>query len=109
IEDVIAGLTLLAGPYRDMKRGRSDPHLFTEVCREAGFEETRSMSKVAAGQQGETYFVRHGGARHLMDRHLKKGTSKDPRHCLRIYFFWDAAQEIVVVGSLPAHLDTANK
>lgn len=106
VEDVVAGLKLLAGPYRDMKLGKTDAAAFEAACREAGFEETRSVSKVGAGQFGDTYFVPYKGKKIFLDRHLKKGTSKDPRFCLRIYFFWDIQDEIVLVGSLPAHLKT---
>lgn len=109
IEDVVAGLRLLAGPYRDMKRGECDPAVFEHECRALGFEETRSVSKISAGQHGDMYFVQYAGKRCFLDRHLKKGTSKDPRYCLRIYFFWDQQSEIVVVGSLPEHLLTSNK
>jgi len=42
-----------------------------------------------------------------MDRHLVKGTSRDPRFCMRIYFFWDDEENVVVVGHLPGHLTTA--
>ena len=109
IEDVLAGLRLLAGPYRSMKRGEFDPIEFEQECRTLGSEETRSVSKISAGQHGDAYFVQYAGKKSFLDRHLKKGTSKDPRYCLRIYFFWDPQAEIVVVGSLPEHLLTANK
>jgi hypothetical protein len=39
-----------------------------------------------------------------LDVHLKKGTSRESRHCLRIYFFWDEDSDQVVVGHLPDHL-----
>lgn len=36
------------------------------------------------------------------------GVSKDRRYCLRIYFFWDDQDQIVVIGDLPHHLDTSD-
>lgn len=105
IEDVTAGLRLLAEDYRGMKMGSIDPQDFDKACRGLGLEETRSVSKVTAGQHGDAYFVIYAGKKQFLDRHLKKGTAKDERHCLRIYFFWDAENEIVVVGSLPGHLN----
>lgn len=38
--------------------------------------------------------------------HLKFGTSKDQRFCMRIYFLWDEERQVVLIGSLPAHLET---
>lgn len=104
VSDVLTGLQLLARPYRDMKRGAIAAQEFEHQCRAEGFEETRSVSKVSAGQHGDTYFVQHQGHRRFLDRHLKKGTAMDERHCLRIYFFWDPEAELVIVGSLPGHL-----
>lgn len=80
---------------------------FDEVCRELGIEEKASIADSAAGELGDTYFVMHHGRRKKMDRHLIKGTSRDPRYCLRIYFFWDEDDSQVVVCSLPQHLDIA--
>jgi len=41
----------------------------------------------------------------LLNLHLRKGTTKDDRYCLAIYFFWDDEKRRVVVGWLPSHLD----
>lgn len=43
-----------------------------------------------------------------LDRHLRKGTGRNPRECMRIYFFWSDEDSQVVIGFLPAHLDTRN-
>ncbi len=106
IQDVISGLRLLAGSYRDLKRGELRPNEFDSKCSGLGFEETKSISKSSAGKQGDEYFVLYAGRKQFMERHLKKGTSKDLRFCLRIYYFWDEVNELVVVGSLPEHLNT---
>jgi hypothetical protein len=42
----------------------------------------------------------------MLEFHLKKGSDRDERFSLRIYFFWDGDSKRVVVGSLPGHLDT---
>ena len=46
------------------------------------------------------------GTKRELDRHLKKGNSRNSRHCFRLYFFWDDEDEQVVVGWLTSHLDT---
>ncbi len=42
----------------------------------------------------------------LLEHHLCKGSDRDERFCLRIYFFWDEKLKRVVIGWLPGHLDT---
>jgi len=53
----------------------------------------------------ELYTVQYRGQRQALDRHLKGGTSREPRFCFRLYFFWDDETQVVVVGWLPSHLD----
>lgn len=74
---------------------------------DSGLEERGAITEVAAGMEGDTYFVQYRGKRRMFDRHLAKGSNKDRRYCLRIYFFWDAEDQMVVIGDLPHHLDTA--
>lgn len=57
-----------------------------------------------AGEYGDAYFVQHGGRRRLLDQHIGRGSSRDPRYSLRIYYFWDDDAQRVVVGWLPSHL-----
>ena len=71
-----------------------------------GLEESPSFSGARYGEEGDTYFVKYDGQRTLLERHLKKGMSREPRHCFRLYFFWDNHEQVVVVGWLPSHLDT---
>jgi len=76
---------------------------------ELGLELTQSISASRAGQEGDEYKVLYpiGGERKcLLDLHLKKGSDRDERYCLRIYFFWDDDAKKVVIGWLPSHLDT---
>ena len=67
-------------------------------------EDAPSISDISAGEQGEEYYINYNGQRKKLDRHLRKGTGRDPRECLRIYYFWDDERSVVVVGSLPYHL-----
>lgn len=39
--------------------------------------------------------------------HIKNGgNTRDPRRCLRIYYYWDEASQMVMVVSMPAHRRT---
>ena len=72
-----------------------------------GLDERGAITDIGAGRQGETYYVQYQGRRRKLERHLAKGTSMDPRYCLRIYYFWDEQNQMVVIGDLPRHLDTS--
>ena len=79
---------------------------FQKSLESLNLECSPSIAKDRAGAHGDEYFVIHRGRKCLLENHIKKGTSREPRKCLRIYFFWDAEEQVVVVGSLPGHLDT---
>lgn len=101
-------LKLLATRYYDYRMGTISYEEFTAACKaiDPGLEERGAITDVAAGMQGDEYFVQYQGKRRKLERHLAKGNSKDRRYCLRIYFFWDDQDEIIVIGDLPHHLDT---
>jgi hypothetical protein len=105
IQDVICGLKLLAYEYCDMRCGRCSKADFESALSGIGMKFSGSISKTGAGEQGEEYFIKVRGRRTLMDFHLAKGTSYEPRHSLRIYFLFDEDDREVVVGWLPSHLD----
>lgn len=102
-------LKLLATHYYDYRMGMINYEQFSAACKEVdpGLEERGAITDTAAGMQGEEYYVMYRGRRRKLERHLTKGVSKDRRYCLRIYFFWDDQDQIVVIGDLPHHLDTS--
>lgn len=103
-ELVFKSLHLLGTTYYQMRMGNASREEFDRKCVELGIEETGSIADTAAGELGETYFINYYGKRKKLDRHLRKGTSRDPRYCMRIYFFWSEEESQVVVGYLPQHL-----
>lgn len=99
-------LQLLGGTYAKMRQGLVDRKQFDSECATLGITESATITDNRAGEQGETYFVMYKGKRHKMERHLKnKSNARDPRRCLRIYFFWDEEDGITVLCSLPGHLE----
>ena len=105
---IYQALLLLRDYYVPM-RSHGGPELkqaFDQRCQELGIEEQPSFAGNRAGEQGDTYFIRIGQRRVELDRHLKKGNSREPRYCFRLYFFWDDTTNQVVVGWLPSHLST---
>lgn len=112
-EDVGAiykSLQLLADEYRNMRLGTLGAReSWEEGLKRLELQFSGSITKERAGEQGETYFVRYPtgtNQRRLLDLHLRKGTTRDNRYCMRIYFFWDENRQRVVVGWLPSHLET---
>ena len=105
---IYKALLLLRDSYVPMKRdgGLDKKMSFDKACQELGLSEEPTFKGDRWGEEGETYLVRYAGRRCLLERHLKKGTSKDERYCFRLYFFWDEESEQVVVGWFPSHLDT---
>ena len=101
-------LLLLRNFYVPMRRQPSDAarQAFDGECRRLRLEESATITESRLGEQGDTYIVRVSGQKRVLDRHLKYGTSRDPRYCFRLYFFWDEDSEQAVVGWLPSHLDT---
>ncbi|MGP0018262.1 MAG: hypothetical protein ACLPHP_06815 [Candidatus Sulfotelmatobacter sp.] len=111
---IYSALDLLGTEYWNMRTSpRELAHKRRYVCderlKELGLELSLSISDSRAGEQGDEYKVIYplGSERkRLLEFHLRKGSDRDERFCLRIYFFWDEAAKKVVVGWLPSHLDT---
>jgi hypothetical protein len=104
-------LLLLASEYRDMRLAYKDnaKNLWEDGLKRLELRFGGSISKERAGEQGETYFVRHPlgtNQRQFLEFHLRKGSTKNDQMCLGVYFFWDEDTSQVVVGWLPSHLET---
>ena len=56
----------------------------------------------------DSFHCTWNGNKCTVDWHIKNGAgTRDPRRCLRIYYFWDEDSRKVVVASMPAHRRTA--
>lgn len=108
-ELVCNALLLLANDYRNMRRGHDGAKdAYEKAVGELGLRHDGSITLERASEQGEEYFVPYPigtEKRRFLEWHLRKGSSKDERYCLAIYFFWDDEAQQVVVGWLPSHLD----
>ncbi|MBN8477377.1 MAG: hypothetical protein J0L91_00255 [Burkholderiales bacterium] len=104
---IYEALLLLRDRYVPMRQS-NDPALKTAY--DAGLRGLHlEDSTTGAGwkQHPEQYVISYDGKPRRMDRHLKQGTSHDPAHAFRLYYFWDDESQVVVVGWLPSHLDNA--
>jgi len=56
---------------------------------------------------GDTYTADWKGRRYDVDWHVKSGgNTRDPKRCLRIYYFWEPETEQTVIDHLPSHRRT---
>lgn len=94
----------LGTTYYGMRMNFNEKELYDNTLKQLGVEDLPAISDSSAGQQGDEYYPIYNGKKHKLDRHLTKGNSRDPRECLRIYYFWDDDASILVIGSLPGHL-----
>jgi hypothetical protein len=109
---VIDGLKMLANEYRDMRIAAPNDadarrQALEDRLKALGLERTGAITREQAGAFDDEYFVDYPigqRSRQRFEEHLTKGNSREERHCLRIYYFWDPEQKQVVVGSLPGHL-----
>jgi hypothetical protein len=101
-------LLALRDHYVPMRRVGGDElsTAYAYALRELGVEDERSISESRLGEQGEDYVIQYNGKKRELERHLRKGNSREPRHCFRLYFFWDNEGEQAVVGWLTSHLET---
>ncbi len=70
---------------------------------------SHSITENRLGEFREAYTINYRigqSSRQVLGPHLKHGSTKDDRYCMRIYFVWDDYRQLVVVGHLPSHLDT---
>lgn len=101
-------LILLASDYRSMRLGIVEKSVFEQKCDDMKVRLSGSIAKERAGEQGDTYFVKYpiGSQKNeFLEFHLRKGTTKDDKYTLGIYFFWHDNTRQVVVGWLPSHLE----
>ena len=109
---VYSALALLAVEYRNMRLRSADEsaqtdeyRAFHEKLESLGLRFSRSISENELTKYYRHYHVPYKGQDVFLELHLRNGgATADPRRCLRIYFFFDREEELVVVGSLPAHL-----
>jgi hypothetical protein len=98
---VYRSLEVLARGYVDARRsGQTIDDLFSQV----GVHLERTGDPATLAQWREQYFVPHRGRDRFLEWHLKKGSDKNEVNTMRIYFFYDEDDEVVVVGHLPGHL-----
>lgn len=107
-------LIVLARQYVDMRRGLAGAgEAYAAVLRDERLEISGVGDALDDHRYREQFVAPYKSGQIELDTHLApaRGTSergsRDPKRTYRIYFAWDEQDEMVVVGSLPAHLTTS--
>lgn len=88
-------LMWLAGPYRDGRLNGTDGSFQEHIM--AGIKNVRCGN--------DAFDVTIGRQKHTIDWHLRSGGStRDPKHCLRIYYTFDEVTSQVIIGQMPHHV-----
>jgi hypothetical protein len=88
-------LLWLANEYRDWRVQGGEGSLRDHVL-EAGVRNSPSGA--------DEFRIWWQGQQHTADWHIKNGgNTRDPRRCLRIYYFWEHATQQVVIADMPGH------
>lgn len=104
-EVVMFALEALATAYPAMREGKMTREQWSELLKERLIEDRACVALRHANHAlADPLYASYNGRRIMLDRHLCRGSSTDPRRCMRIYFFWDAKDKKVVIGHLPTHL-----
>jgi hypothetical protein len=105
-ELLYGALRWLATTYHGAKTGVRCPDLVESCRRASGFRYTAHQSEVTMGQYASDYEVTWGGKGVKLREHVGFGTSRDPRHTIRVAFFFDDKTKRVVVGYIGLHQQT---
>ena len=93
---------LLAGPFLRCSFGNSvDLQKESEA---AGWEYNPHISATSSGRFGDEYTGNFNGKHMEFPKHLKRGSSYDPKRCFRIHFAYDADTKAIVVNHAGRHL-----
>jgi hypothetical protein len=84
--------------------GFAENEIFERRLNELGMDYAGSIDVRNADN---SYYVTYKHERCFLEMALKKGNSREPRYCMRIYMFWDKKDRCVVIGSLPKHLSNS--
>lgn len=102
-------MLLLKTFYVPMRRtGSNEAKLAWENgLQQLGLSMGPTFSGSGSGSSGDEYFLDWRGRRRELEWHLKGSSSRDPRYCFRLYFFWCDETRSIVIGSLPSHLNNS--
>jgi hypothetical protein len=90
-----------------MKRqpGQARYDAYSRQLQELGLEDQPCFSQNGAIERFPEYSVTYESKKYWCNDHIKYGSGYDPKRMFRIYYYWHAADEILLIGHMPTHLD----
>lgn len=106
-EEVLSAFEFLANTYRDARMGvKPCADLDLALREEVGWRYKYNQSEATMGKYRDWYVTDHGNREHVLEEHLRKGSSKDARYTISIAIAWDSDSEKVIIGFLGQHQKT---
>jgi hypothetical protein len=106
-ENLYEALRFLGTTYLQAREGHEPCADLGVACREAsGFFYEPHQSDITIGMYKDYYMTKWKGKTIKLKSHVGKGSSKDPRYCIRVAFEFDESERVVVVGFLGQHQRT---
>jgi hypothetical protein len=105
IKLVCSALEALAMAYVNMRNGLGRTP-FEQSLERISVSDEPIAANPDRYKKEPAYWCQYEGRPFFMDRHLKRGISRDSREALRIYYAWDEETQQVIVGHLTSHLPT---
>lgn len=106
-DEVHAAFKFLATTYFKAKTGEvACADLDQAVRTEVGWRFEANQSQTAIGKYPEWYQCCYEDRTYTLEEHVKTGSSKDPRHTMRIAFAWDGDLSKVIIGFVGQHQKT---
>jgi hypothetical protein len=106
-ELLYAAFNWLAGTYWNARTGVEGCSDFDHSCREScQFRYNAHQSEITMSMFAGDYEVNYGGSRVKLKEHIGYGVSTEPRHTIRVAFFFDESARKVVIGYIGQHQAT---
>ncbi|MFH1278546.1 MAG: hypothetical protein ABIK65_09225 [Candidatus Eisenbacteria bacterium] len=105
--EVWAVIEWLATVYHDSKTGvQSCPNLDMDLRATCDWWYRAHQKEATVEKYREWYHARRGNKAYALEEHVGTGSSKDPRHTMRIAFARDPEEKKVVIGYMGQHQQT---
>ncbi len=103
-DEVYESLCFLATTFHDSKTGAAPCTDLNHSLRErTGWFYEAHQAATTLGKYRSEYECSWDSRRHILKAHMGTGTSKDPRHSIRVAFAWDDKKKVVVIGYVGQH------
>lgn len=105
LEKAAAVFQILAGKFCEAFRKSIPFQTAIDALKDVPARYAGNQSEVTAGMK-EGYVGECNGKRYALRKHIRIGSSRDPRFCFCVYFEWEPEGNTIIVLHAGEHLDT---